>query len=105
MDEKDINQIISLVEWRKQQNTMEGIIQDYYWNPLIEILTKNEENTINFFDSCGENVLYWISEVFEDVSSHFQSKHFVTFLEDLGKRYTGADLSVDISYAKRAIED
>lgn len=105
MDEKDRQKIVALVEWRKQQETTEGILEDYYWAPLIEILIKNEQDTIKFLDSCGESILYWISEVFEDVSEHFQSKHFVTFLGKLDIQYPKANLSTDIEYAKMAIEE
>jgi len=105
MNEKDINEIISLVNWRKELKNTEGIIEDYYWKPMTEILSKNEKETIDFLKSCNDENLYWISEVFEDISGNFQSKGFVEFLKELHKQHPNVDMEQDIKYAEYSIED
>lgn len=105
MNDKDFNKIISLINWRKELENSEGIIEDYYWKPLIEILSKNEEQTIQFLKTCKDEELYWISEIFEDVSENFQSIGFVEFLKELQKQHPDVNMEQDIKYAEYRIED
>ena len=104
MNEKDKNEIISLINWRKKLKNTEGIIENYYWKPMIEILSKNEKETVDFLKSCNDEKLYWISEIFEDISENFQSKDFVEFLKELQKQHPNVDMKQDIKYAEYAIE-
>lgn len=103
MDKEDINTIISLVQWRKELECTERIIEEHYWKPLIEILSKNEKNTINFLENCSDDILYWISEIFEYISKKFQSIEFVKFLRKLQKEHPSIDLEIDIKSAEYAI--
>lgn len=51
------------------------------WKELTEILSENVDDTIRFFnDECSDEELFWLSEVFSDVSEIVQSKQFVQAL-------------------------
>lgn len=51
------------------------------WKELTEILSENVDDTIRFFnDECSDEELFWLSEVFSDVSEIVQSKQFVQTL-------------------------
>ncbi|MGG7143557.1 hypothetical protein ACQPVP_08830 [Clostridium nigeriense] len=99
MDEKSKNEIVELIEWRKGIECINGM-ENYYWEPLIELLSKNEVDTIEFLRACSDEQLYWISEVFEDISNKFQSKEFVDFLKELQKDHPNADMELDIQAAE-----
>lgn len=45
------------------------------WKDLTEILSESVDDTIRFFnDECSDEELFWLSEVFSDVSEIVQSK-------------------------------
>lgn len=99
------------------------------WKELTEILSENVDDTIRFFnDECSDEELFWLSEVFSDVSEIVQSKQFVQTLRMRLARVTreGYDqksfksehirkwvdydeyvrsISMDIDYAEGALND
>lgn len=104
MTEKDKKEIFSLIDWRKGLECINGM-EDYYWGPLIALLTKNEDDTIEFLRECSDEQIYWISEVFEDISDKFQSKRFVEFLKELQYEHLNIDIKQDIQAAEYRLED
>lgn len=99
MDEKSKNEIVELIEWRKGIECINGM-ENQYWDPLIELLSKNEADTIKFLEECSDEHIYWISEVFEDISDKFQSKGFVDFLKELQKAHPNVNIKQDIQAAE-----
>lgn len=99
MDVKNKKKILELIEWRKGLGCINGM-ENYYWDPLIELLSKNEVDTIKFLGECSDEQIYWISEVFEDISDKFQSKGFVDFLKELQKAHPNVDIKQDIQSAE-----
>lgn len=104
MDEKDKERIFALIEWRKGLECINGM-ENYYWEPLIELLIKNEDDTIKFLRDCSDEQIYWISEVFEDISDKFQSRGFVEFLKVLQHDHSNIDLKQDIQAAEYRLEE
>ncbi|MEO2205393.1 hypothetical protein ABGV42_16795 [Paenibacillus pabuli] len=96
--------VISLVQKRKDLHPDDPAIQAI-WNEMIEILKENEQSAISFLDQCDEKELYWLSEIFEDLSSEFQSRAFIDCLFQLQKKYPDLDMEQDIEYAIQSIED
>ncbi|WP_142414400.1 hypothetical protein [Hathewaya massiliensis] len=99
MNEKDRKKIFSLIEWRKGLECINGM-EDYYWEPLTTLLTKNEDDTIGFLRECSDEQIYWISEVFEDISDKFQSKRFLEFLKELQYKHSNIDIKQDLQAAE-----
>lgn len=104
MDEKNKKEIFELIEWRKGLECINGM-ENYYWDPLIELLSKNEANTIEFLRECSDEQIYWISEVFDDVSDNFQSKEFVDFLKELQYDHPNIDIKQDIQAAEYRLSE
>ena len=53
------------------------------WNSMINILTKNIDETIDFFKTqCSNEEFFWLSEIFEDIAYKSQSKEFITVLNE-----------------------
>lgn len=99
------------------------------WKELTKILSESVNDTIRFFsDECSDEELFWLSEVFSDVSEIVQSKQFVQTLRMRLARVTrkGYDqksfksehmrqwvdydeyvrsISMDIDYAEGALND
>lgn len=80
------------------------------WNEEIEILSRNINDTIAFFENeCTADEFSWLSEVFEQVAKKTQSHAFVECLYRIAKKYPNecAKYHVDfvIQCADGAIED
>ncbi|MDQ0815834.1 hypothetical protein QF033_000412 [Bacillus pumilus] len=75
------------------------------WDEIIEILGENEERTLEYLDRCSKEDLYWISEVFEDISEILQSKELIKCLRKLDEKYPELEMTQDIDLAESYIED
>lgn len=80
------------------------------WNEEIEILSRNINDTIAFFENeCTADEFSWLSEVFEQVAKKTQSHALVECLYRIAKKYPNecAKYHVDfvIQCADGAIED
>ena len=79
------------------------ILTCQYQEKLFEIFKIDLTESMDFLDSCSAEELYWISEIFEDLSEHFKSQELIECMERNAAR-TGVDCSVDIEYAKKALD-
>ncbi|WP_345806977.1 hypothetical protein [Bacillus pumilus] len=75
------------------------------WDEIIEILGENEERTLEYLDRCSKEDLYWISEVFEDISEVLQSKELIKCLRKLDEKYPELEMTQDIDLAESYIEE
>lgn len=66
------------------------------------LLKLNLSDTIDFLNNCSSEELYWVSELFERLSEHFKSQKLIECMEKNEKR-TGIDCSINIEYAKAAL--
>lgn len=82
-------------------NYSEGI--DKCWEELSDVLSEDEQVTIDFLENCTEEQLYWISEVFEEISMKLQSKKFIDCIKKLEKKFPQLDLAHDIEVAESYI--
>lgn len=61
----------------------------------------NDESTkIKYLEDCNEDVLYWIREIFEDVSANLISQKFIDSLRRLNKQYLKLEITHDIDVAE-----
>jgi len=97
---KLLQTVITVTKEKKKLHINDPIINEY-WDKLTKLLSNNLEDT----KYVGEENLYHIGEVFEDISYIFQSKEFILFLEQLSKEYPQADLENDIKWAKEMLYD
>ena len=64
------------------------------WKKLTKLLSESVDDTIIFFkDTCTDEKLFWLSEVFADVSENLQSEDFVQTLKERLRRVTPNEYS------------
>lgn len=56
----------------------------------------DEGTTIKYLEDCNEDVLYWIREIFEDVSANLISQKFIDSLRRLNKQFLKLEIMHDI---------
>lgn len=74
------------------------------WNELIELLSKDEDNTIECLCLCTSNEVGWLSEVFEEIAYSLQSRRYIECLKKLDAKYPKLNLSICVLVAEDYIE-
>ncbi|MBC1512095.1 hypothetical protein HCA00_03930 [Listeria booriae] len=100
-----IKQMEIILEKRKSLNINDDFGIEKCWNEMTELLSQNEMETINYLEESTEKDLYYISEIFEDVSERFQSEQFINCLRKLDKKFPELDMTQDIDIAESYIEN
>jgi hypothetical protein len=73
------------------------------WEELTNILSANEKETIKYLSNCEKEELYWISEVFEDISENLESKDFIRCLRNIDKKFPELEMTKDIDLGEEYI--
>lgn len=92
-----------ILEKRKSLNINDDFGIEKSWNEMTELLSQNEMETINYLEESTEKDLYYISEIFEDVSERLQSEQFINCLRKLDKKFPELDMTQDIDIAESYI--
>lgn len=74
------------------------------WEELIEILSKDEDSTIECLYLCTSDEVNWLSEVFEDISYNLQSRRYIECLKKLDIKYPELNLTKCIATAADYLE-
>lgn len=98
---KDIMDEI-IVERKKKSNEDDYGIQNC-WNKMIDVLSKDMYETVAYLESCSEEDIYYISEIFEDVSEQLQSKEYIDCLRRLDIKFPNLKMTKDIDLAEAYI--
>lgn len=99
----DVSLIKELLKERSELELNNPKLYDY-WSVFTELLSKDIYQTIKFLDGCTEDEIYWLSEVFEDISYKVNSKAFIDCLKRLEKKFPNIDLADDIKSAEECID-
>lgn len=59
------------------------IYEEKYIEPLINALGNDEEEVKNFLKNCGDEDLYWLSEIFEEIYEKFPNDDMYDFLDEM----------------------
>ena len=94
----------NLIEERLKLS-LNDIKKDFFWEKLTQIFSEDEKETINFLNQCRPEQLYWIKEVFEDISEKLQSKNFIDCIEKLNNKYKSLNMNYDIEFAKKSLRN
>ena len=97
------NKMEAILKERKGLNINDDYGIEKCWNEMTILLTQNEDETIDYLNECNEENLYYISEIFEDISEQLQSKRFITCLRNLDKKFPKLDMTKDIDIAESYI--
>lgn len=92
--------IDKIIKKRKKLHLEDDFGIQKCWDEIIHLLSNKELETIEFLESCSEEQLFWISEVFEDVAYELQSKEYIKCLRKLDKKYPKLKLKEDIDVAE-----
>ncbi|AYE33969.1 hypothetical protein [Clostridium septicum] len=95
--------IKKVIEQRKKLNMNDDMGIQKCWEDITDILSENEEDTIAYLNNCDKDELYWISEVFEDISENLQSQEFIECLRRLDVKFPELDMTKDIDLAEEYI--
>ena len=58
----------NIISERKSKNIEDDYGIQNCWNKMIDILSKDINETVAYLENCSKEDVYFISEVFEDVS-------------------------------------
>jgi len=92
-----------IIKDRKKKSIEDDYGIQECWSQIIEILSKDVKATILYLESCSEEDIYFISEVFEDISERLQSKEYILCLRKLDKKFPNLNLTKDIDLAEEYI--
>ena len=67
---------------------------------LIDILSKDEDKTIEVINQLDETEILYLSEVFEDISERLQSEKYINCLKRIGEKYTDIPIASSIKTAE-----
>jgi hypothetical protein len=97
-------QVERIISLRKSYHPDDPRIYDC-WKALVEILVKDEDETIWYISNCDADRIEYISEVFDDISEKLQSIKFIECIEQVAIKYPDINMHYDILYAKKVIEN
>ena len=98
----NVGKVKKIIQERSKMDPQNDVLASQNQEQLLEIFKNNLTDSMGFLDSCSVEELYWISEIFDDLSEYFQSSELIECMERNAIR-TGVDCSVDIEYAKKAM--
>ena len=98
----NVNKLKELIKERALIDAKNDILTEQSQNDQFDILSLNLSDTIDFFNNCSPEELYWVSELFERLSEHFKSKELIECMKRNALRM-GIDCSINIEYAKDAL--
>ena len=75
---KDI--LDDIISERKSKNIEDDYGIQNCWNKMIDILSKDINETVAYLENCSEEDIYYITEVYEDVSEQLLSKEYIEIL-------------------------
>jgi len=90
----------SLLEERKKLHPNDPAIQQY-WEKLTILLSKEEQQTIDFLYQCKQEEILLLSEIFEDISLHLQSQNFIKALKKIQEKFPTLKLHSSIEIAEK----
>lgn len=71
-----------IISERKSKNIEDDYGIQNCWNKMIDILSKDINETVAYLENCSEEDIYFISEVFEDVSEQLQTSVYKGYKQD-----------------------
>lgn len=86
---------------RKQKHVEDDYGIQECWDKMVELLSKDAHQTIQYLQNCSEEDIYFISEVFEDISERLQSPKYILCLRELDKKFPNLDMTKDIDLAEK----
>ena len=88
-----------IAERKKKHPEDDYGIQDC-WDKMVDTLSEDVHQTVAYLESCTEEDIYFISEIFEDVSYQLQSREYIDCLRRLDEKFPDLRMAGDIDLAE-----
>ena len=103
MNMKEYLEVKTLIHERSVLHINDPRISDY-WTQIVEVLENDEQIMIEVLNKCTETEIYWLCEIFDDIAFKFPTTKYINTLLEIQKKYPEIDMTVDIEFAKKALE-
>lgn len=90
----------NLIRERKNKHSEDDYGIYECWDKMTEILSQDIDETIQYLENCSEEDLYFISEIFEDISERVKSEKYISCLRKLDKKFPNLNMTRDIDIAE-----
>lgn len=95
--------MMRIIEERKKKHIEDDYGIQECWEKMIDILSVDVQRTVVYLEDCTQEELYYISEIFEDISQKLQSQMFIECLRKLDEKYPELEMTQDIDLAETYI--
>lgn len=95
--------MMKIVEERKKKHIEDDYGIQECWEKMINILSVDVQQTVAYLESCTQEEVYYVSEIFEDISEKVQSKTFIECLRKLDEKFPELKMTQDIDMAETYI--
>ena len=93
-------EVMDILEKRMSLHPEDYIEIEKCWNSLTDILSKDEDKTIEVINQLNKTEILYLSEVFEDISERLQSEKYINCLKNIGEKYTDIPIASSIKTAE-----
>ena len=95
--------MIKIIEERKKKYVEDDYGIQECWEKMMNILSVDVQQTVEYLENCTQEELYYISEIFEDISERLKSKIFIECLHKLDEKFPELKMTKDIDLAETYI--
>lgn len=95
--------MMKIIEERKKKHIEDDYGIQECWKKMVDILSEDVQQTVVYLENCTQEELYYISEIFEDISQRVQSQMFIECLRKLDKKFPELEMTHDIDLAETYI--
>lgn len=96
-----------LFEENKKRDDWDPVMVDAIQKKEKEVLCANLDDTIAYIDSATPDELYYVSEVYDEISAYWKSERLLKAMVDSAERCTGRlkkSILIDIDFARKAMK-
>lgn len=108
MNREYLKQLVDEVKKIEKTEPENEILWKINYDKRLTELSKDLGETIGYLDTCSKEELTWMSEVFEELTEHFQSPELVECVERNIDRFPDEDLQnelkTELNYMKMTME-
>lgn len=96
MNKDYLNQLITIGYKQWKDDPQNEVVWEETVNKVLSELTKDLTETIQYIDTCSKDELYFISQVFEELSEHFKSPELLNCVERNVNRFDDPELKTQL---------
>ena len=98
------NEVKDVLKKRMNSNDEDDFTIYKYRDKLVELLSKNEEETIKVLCELNEKEVSYVSEVFEEIAEKLQSCNYINILWKLERKFPNLNLKRCVKTAENFVD-